>query len=1312
MSSSSSPATLFRILPLAVAMIAIAGCDPADEPTSSGGAGSSANSSGTAVGNGNQQGAVAAEPDLTRDEFRQAIRLRNRGIAHLENSEWADAEASLSQLADLLPGNMLAERDLAILRVLSIIANDAPYKPTGSPDEVLEYHTAIEMAQAAVSSYRNAAKTDYDRALADMLMGKLLAHTAEEPEQTRTAIELLQAAADAQPAAPDFRYAVALAMDQSREYSESAQLIQTLQQTFQMAPQNFSLLQKLMHKQAVCLNSPDDETRKAAAGITGTLTTATELLAPLNELVKKRHRVDVIDTLKKALGKSADNPAALTGPAMMASNLIVAEVATQIDQRRVDRHLLEYVLLDFDDDFMAAAREAGALDDAAVPETVVKSFTQAAIEGLPSGVTQLQCLDFDLNGFDDLIVIRDGRFEVWSRGEDLQAAWTLLLSAPLDTPPARGFLLADIDRDDDRNVSELKSPRLLRDRDGDQKIVSDPAGERRWYDADFDVVLWTDAGVRVFRNETDESGRRHLTPLPQTSDVPDVRTATAADLDADGDLDLVFGTAAGVTLWQNLDRTNFADLKPNAALPAEPVTALAGVDWDRNVAMDVIAAPADPSAKGGLVENMMHARFRWQTSGTGLDGIAGATGLAVGQFDNRQGWDVAAAGPGGLTVTLVRGGAGSPLAELKTTRLTESAMVGVQTADIDNDGRSDLIAWSDDGVKIFRSHGDGTFEDLSSLCPALQSISDVTATDFDDDGDLDIIVAGASGSSTGASVLLNDGGNTNQWITVVCRAKPDDPQVQSQRANLHATGAVIEVRCGSDYQAHVINEPKLHIGLGTCSHPDAIRVIWTDGIPQNITVPELLTAKLGILAPQILHTSCPYIYTWTGERFEFFSDCLWAAPLGLVQASGELAPTREWENLLIPGSSLVENNGRYMLQLTEELWEAAYFDQVELTAIDHPADVDIFTNEKVGPPQLAEHRIHTVRKPLLPVSITDGRGNDLLPGLTSQDGDYVQAFQARVMQGLVDEWTMEFDLGSSAIPDTSTDGTEATATGSVRLFLIGWVFPTDTSLNFAIEQNADLQPPLPPLIEVPDGHGGWKTALPFIGFPSGKTKAMVIDLSDVVDADTTKFRIRSSMELYWDQAFFTVDEPDAPTVAHDCPLVDADLHYRGFSRRTYGDNALFRNGRAPEGYDYDAVISEPAWPAMSGRFTRYGQVAPLLIDHDDTMVVMGAGDEMTVSFAVPETPPPAGWTRDFVLRNVGYDKDANLGTIYGQSSEPYPFKAMTSYPFAADDSPPQTPDYVQWLNEYQTRTMPSRRFWTTFRSDSSAIPSVGNPLTN
>src|SRR5690606_15101754 len=135
--------------------------------------------------------------------------------------------------------------------------------------------------------------------------------------------------------------------------------------------------------------------------------------------------------------------------------------------------------------------------------------------------------------------------------------------------------------------------------------------------------------------------------------------------------------------------------------------------------------------------------------------------------------------------------------------------------------------------------------------------------------------------------------------------------------------------------------------------------------------------------------------------------------------------------------------GEYRLQITEELWEAAYFDHVKLIAVDHPADVDVYTNEKVGSAELAAHKIHTVRHPKLPVSIRDQAGRDWLPQLAQRDEQYTRNFERKIAQGLCDEHYLEFDLGELSNPQRIT------------LFLAGWIRPTDTNINVALDQNPD-----------------------------------------------------------------------------------------------------------------------------------------------------------------------------------------------------------------------------------------------------------------
>ena len=87
---------------------------------------------------------------------------------------------------------------------------------------------------------------------------------------------------------------------------------------------------------------------------------------------------------------------------------------------------------------------------------------------------------------------------------------------------------------------------------------------------------------------------------------------------------------------------------------------------------------------------------------------------------------------------------------------------------------------------------------------------------------------------------------------------------------------------------------------------------------------------------------------------------------------------------------------------------------------------------------------------------------------------------------------------------------------------------------------------------------------------------------------------------------------------------------------------------------------------------------------DTSRVVPAPGDEVTVAFdAAP--PPPAGWTRDFLLYSDGWIKDSDLNTAHGTTIEPLPYHAITSYPYASRDAYPADSARARYQREYNTR---------------------------
>ena len=804
-----------------------------------------------------------------------------------------------------------------------------------------------------------------------------------------------------------------------------------------------------------------------------------------------------------------------------------------------------------------------------------------------------------------------------------------------------------------------------------------------------DVVVYGEEGIRLYRNDLDaNTASRSLTAMPQSEPfdaLRGIRTVAAIDFDHDSDIDLIVSSENGITLWSNRGDWTFADYTPFSDLPPEStkVDSILAMDLDRNVLNDFMLGSEDLDRPIFLTNNL-HGRyhpsnFDWKSSTK-----SSCRAIEAIDVNCDACWDIVKCGKHGTQLATMKSlGRHSWLPDQVTT-LSSVPMIGLIVNDMDLDGFEDCIAWGATGLEFFRGGQDGKLIQDKAMLPFTENTSRVVTIDFDLDGDEDLACLTKDGA---VHWIVNQGGNTSQHLVAVIRADEDGKQRPRERCNMHGVGSLIELKSGGRYQARIVRGTQTKFGLGNQTSVDIMRVLWTNGIPNSVLN---VSNRTTVFDQQNLGGSCPFLYAWNGERFEFCTDCLWAAPIGLQFAQGVSAPFREWEYLKINGDQIRPRDGRYVLQITEELWEAAYFDSVQLLAVDHPAHIEIYTNEKVGPPDLAQFRVHTVRNRLQPRSVIDQRGNDLSELVSKQDQRFTRCWSEGFNQGLVEKHWLEIDLN-----DDSKKGPEVT------LFLSGWVFPTCTSLNLAMTENP-LRPKLsPPSVQVPDEDGKWVEVIPYAGFPGGKTKTIAIDLSGKFISNDHRVRIVTNMELCWDEVFWTNEDgatSQGKTESTDyrltkLDLMKADLHYRGFSE------LIPQAGNAPKRFAYESVTKESIWPPMSGNFTRFGDVKELIDDADDKQVVLGAGDEMTVEFSAVAPTLPVGWKRDFIIYNVGWDKDADLNTIHGQSAEPLPFRAMTKYPYEPDESFPSEPRHIEYLKRFQTRLQSPGLFWNQVREN-------------
>ena len=804
-----------------------------------------------------------------------------------------------------------------------------------------------------------------------------------------------------------------------------------------------------------------------------------------------------------------------------------------------------------------------------------------------------------------------------------------------------------------------------------------PAGAVFTTFADYDNDGWldllaigADGRAYLLHNVEAQDGRRFedVTAKSGIEAAAGARRGLFVDLDHDGDLDLLLVGAGTLAVYRNnLDGT--FTLVPTGSGMARGGNDAAFGDFDDDGRMDVFVASESGDAlfRGSATDGF--------TQVGGDVGTKSSTAVAA-DFDNDGALDVVVAGSAGGTLWHNDG----------TGKLTEHQRLSAGTAaaalDYDNDGWLDLIVAGPGGAVLYRNDGRGNLINRSALLPAAvqhDSIGPLLVADVDGDGDQDV----ALGGRHALHLLRNDGGNAHLAMRVQLSALG----AGSGKNNSFGIGARLEVRAGELYQTRIVTGPSTAFGLGSHFKADVLRVEWPNGVPETIYFPG---TDQDVLEQQQLKGSCAFLYTWDGKHFRFITDIMWRSalgmPLGIMGGNAAYAPAgASQEYIRIPGEALQPRNGRYTVQVTEELWETAYLDQLRLLAVDHPDSVQVFVDERF-PPAHSGLRLYRLIHARPPLSAVDGQGTDVLAELRDHDYAYVSNLTPLTYQGLTEPHQLILDLDR-----------DAGQPGSV-LVLRGWIFPSDASINVALSQQHRLRAE-PPVLEVRDAQGRW-ISRGSVGFPSGKDKTMVVDLAGVFPTSDHHVRLRTNLQVYWDQAFVGEDlgagsrEPGEDLGAgsrepgiHPRILTPSSslLHYRGFSQ-------MYRRGGryGPHWFDYDSVTTASPWRPITGAATRYGDVQPLLDQSDDRYVIMVPGDETTVEFDALDAPP-VGWTRDFVLYSDGWIKDSDLNTAHGTTVEPLPYHAVTSYPYAPGDAYPADSARRRYQREYNTRIIKRNR---------------------
>ena len=473
-------------------------------------------------------------------------------------------------------------------------------------------------------------------------------------------------------------------------------------------------------------------------------------------------------------------------------------------------------------------------------------------------------------------------------------------------------------------------------------------------------LLYRNSGTGTFEDVTERAGTGGRTAG---------NMVLPFDADHDGDLDFFEArTGKNLLLRNNSDGTFQEQAEKMGVADGDAISRDAAFgDFDEDGDLDFIVV--NENAGNILYSNQRQGIYKDLTDERGLKSTGGSGAVTAGDYDNDGFLDLFIPSDSGTGHKLYHnrkdgsfetaGDSEKMFSLIQNVRVYDAAFF-----DFDNDGLLDLLITGEAaekgrrGIFLYHNEGKGQFNDATRILPdEPKSGRQIALFDYNDDGDIDAVIAGING---GVSLLRNDGGNANHFVKI----KLVGLRAGSAKNNHFGIGAKVEIRAGDLYQTMVVTDPNVHFGIGSRPMAEVIRITWTNGVPQNIFFPE---TDQSLIEAQTLKGSCPFLYTWNGEEFVFVKDVLWRSglgmPLGIMGGTTAYAfPDASDDYIKIPGELLKSDKGYYSLQVTSELWETIYLDKIKLVAVDHPAATDIFVAEQFTPPPFPGFEVYRLNR--------------------------------------------------------------------------------------------------------------------------------------------------------------------------------------------------------------------------------------------------------------------------------------------------------------------------------------------------------------
>jgi len=695
------------------------------------------------------------------------------------------------------------------------------------------------------------------------------------------------------------------------------------------------------------------------------------------------------------------------------------------------------------------------------------------------------------------------------------------------------------------------------------------------------------------------------------------------DLDADGDIDIAAG--GGKTPLTNAGKLQF--VQEDALYKAGPLTSrLAGAkaavvaDVQRDELSDLLILRNDAL----IVAAGSPAGFR---EALRLP-VAGASALLAADFSNDGRLDLALSLPDAVRLVWNLNLRADPKTALtQDLKLSGSGPRQLRATDYNNDGLMDLLAVAADGqASLLRNQAGRSFtEHALGKWPKPATGARLIAGDFDQDGREDWAYVTAEGGLAVAHNATVGAGKAIALFPNGVRAAPSGLMTQ------------IETRRGGHYAYVQSLGGVQRIGIGQSDYVEILRLEWTNGFIENKLKIDAAPTPYVFKESERISGSCPSLFVWNGEKFDYLTDTFISGPMGVPFDRGVYFPVRDRELLVIPANRVKLRDGRLDIRFTEELHETVFIDRAKLIVVDHPAGTEVYPHSRLAPVPPPTEPFYTSGDLVAPARATGSDGSDLTAILSTVDKVHADFYARSTNPGFAEPHWIDLDLPESVEP-SSVDALLAT----------GWFFYFESTSMIAQAQASGPKLGWPSLQQFVNG--AWQD-VGVVGIPTGKGKTAVMPLHGQLQS--RQLRISSGISIYWDRIAFSLASGVKTAQTADAKLAEATMRFHGFSELT---------ARNPELFDYHNIRYSALWSPMQGRFTAYGPVESLLGVADGEYALFGSGDEIALSFQVDQPEPAPGQTRSYLLEFVGYVKDGDRYTAHAGQVEPMPYLGLNQYP--------------------------------------------------